>query len=122
MTMDILPLPDGGGGGGGTFSLTTPQRTVMASGNIVLADRLVICQHAAPISLALPNAAGQDFFVIIKDFSGVATSFPITLTTSGGDTIDPTVGGGAPGTAYTIGVDYSSVFVACNGAGRYMII
>lgn len=114
MTMNVIPVFPGGST---VFigSITTPQRVVLADDALFVSDRIILCQHVAPLLLTLPAAAPEETLIIVKDFDGTATTNNITIQTSGLDTIE-----GQP--TYTLDVDFMSVMIGCDGAGRYFII
>lgn len=120
MTMTVIPIPGTGTCVGGTC--TPPaQRYVAASGPITTADNIILTQQTGAITLALPTGVAADQWFVVKDFDGAASAFNIILTTSGGDQIELEDGSGL-GTSYTLDVDFQSVTICCDGAGRYFVI
>lgn len=111
MSIDIIPLPSDGAA---AYSITTPQRVVVSTGLISAADRVILCEHGAPITLTLPAAATVDSLFIIKDRLGVAGSFPITIDTPGPELID---GLGA----YILNTAYRSVMIGREAGGDFFI-
>ena len=114
MTMTVIPLPGTGNCVGGTCQ-SPAQRIIVATGPVATSDNFLLVQHVAPVTLTLPTGATSDQLFIIKDFDGNAGTNNITIVTAGGDTIDL-------GAAYTLDVDFMSVTLGCDGAGRYFVI
>ena len=119
MTMTIIPIPGTGSCVGGDC-VAPAQRIVATSGPIATSDNIILVQHAGVVNLALPTGAGSDQWFIVKDFDGNAGSFQININTGGGDQIELADGSGL-GTTYTLDVDFQSVLILCDGAGRYFI-
>jgi len=109
MTMTTIPLfqPDPVEG--------IAQRVVTGSGPIGVEDQIVLCSHSAPITLTLPSGAPDTFFIIVKDFDGVASVNNITIECAPGDVIDLE-------SDYTLDVDLMSIHIGCDGAGRYFVV
>jgi len=114
MTMTVIPMPGTGVCVGGACQAPA-QRIVAVSGPVTTSDNILLVQHAAPVTLTLPTGATADQWFVIKDFDGDATANNITIATAGGDTIDLS-------SAYTLDVDFMSVTIGCDGAGRYFVI
>lgn len=109
MTMSTIPMfqPDPVEG--------IAQRVVTSSGAIGESDQIVLCSHSAPITLSLPAGAPDTFFVIIKDFDGIASAHNITIECAPGEFIDLE-------SDYTLDVDFMSTTIGCDGAGRFFIV
>lgn len=115
MTMSIIPSVAGGGGGGGTDLLTFPQRIVTVNDSPGASDRVLLVQHAAPITISLPTGMGSDYLLVIKDYDGFCDAVnKITLLCGGLETIDLSA-------TYDLDVPFMSVVLGCTGTGRYFI-
>jgi hypothetical protein len=67
-----------------TLVTTTPY-------NIVVADEVILVNVAGPASIILPASGGggsSKRVIYIKDYSGLAKTNPITITSAGPKTID----------------------------------
>lgn len=107
--------PVGPAGPAGTADLTVPQRVVSVNDSVLLTDRVILCEQVSPITLQLPVGAPDTTLFIFKDIDGASGSSSITISANGGDTIDGSA-------TYTMDVDFMSLMVACDGAGRYFVI
>ena len=95
-------------------AMTTPQITVTSSTSISTSDRVILCDHASPITINLPVGASDSALFIFKDFNGNAGTLPITISAGGGELID-----GQP--TYNLDAPYMSIMLGCDGAGRYFV-
>jgi hypothetical protein len=109
MTMTTIPMfkPDPIDG--------IAQRVVTDSGPIGANDQIVLCSHSAPITLTLPSGAPDTFFVIIKDFDGVASVNNVLIDCAPSESIDGF-------DDYTLDVDCMSITIGCDGSGRYFVV
>jgi hypothetical protein len=79
--------------------------------NVLVADEVLFINVAGPASVILPSTGNNDkckraFY--IKDFTGLAKTNPITITSAGGKTVD--------GSAFAIlNVGYSHIQVIYDG-------
>ena len=84
--------------------------------SITTADYYIGCNHTASVTLTLPTAAslasGQTF--TIKDESGQANSFSVTVISQGSDTIDGE-------TNFTIESPYGAVNLYSNGSNKFFL-
>jgi hypothetical protein len=112
MTMSIIPS---GAAAAAAESLTFPQRIVTVNDSPGASDRVLLVQHAAPITISLPTGMGSDYQLVIKDWDGFCDAVnTITLLCGGLETIDLAA-------TYTMDVPFMSVVLGCTGTGRYFI-
>ena len=92
------------------------RREINSHYSIQVSDYYVGCNHTASITVTLPFASnlssGQTF--TIKDESGQANSFNITVVRQGSDTIDGE-------TNFTIESDFGAVNLYSNGSNKFFL-
>lgn len=91
-------------------SITSSPYTILAS------DDLIACNHSAALTLTLPAASavseGRKF--TIKDESGNASTYNITINRAGSDTIDGE-------TSVVISGNYDSIDIYRGGSGNWHV-
>lgn len=95
---------------GPEIQLSTPITPAMSPYNVALADVSLLCSTSGAISVVLPTAASSTYRVIqIVDASGGAASNNITITVSGGGTINGSA-------SYVINLAYGTATFVSTGA------
>jgi len=88
------------------------RRSIASSDSITRDDFYIGCNHNVAITLDLPTNPGESQMFIIKDESGSASSYPITIQVSGG-AIDGQ-------SSFIINVDYGAINLMSNGLEYYI--
>ena len=113
MTMSIIPAS--AAAAAAAESLTFPQRIVFVNDSPGASDRVLLVQHAAPITISLPTGMSANYQLVIKDYNGFCSAVnTITLLCGGLETIDLAA-------TYDLDVPFMSVVLGCTGTGRYFI-
>lgn len=95
---------------GPEIQLSTPITPAMSPYNVALTDVSLLCSTSGAISVVLPTAASSTYRVIqIVDASGGAASNNITITVSGGGTINGSA-------SYVINLAYGTATFVSTGA------
>jgi len=112
-TANTITITNSGSAASTTYVNSSPY-TVLTTDHIILMDTNLF---ASPMTVNLPNSATDGQSWTIKDWSGAASSFNITVTTVGGSvTIDGS-------TTVVMAVNYESITVAWSvSRGTYSIV
>lgn len=116
MTWTIWSGQSGGGGASGILAVTETSGDVASAISDTVSYHGVTALTAARTkTLPATSAMADGDVLIVKDESGAAGTYNITVARAGSDTIDGQ-------TSVVIGTNYGSVILIKNGAGKWFTL